>query len=954
MTAPAFEPGTAESGAAGWLDKLGLSSYVAIDLETTGLDSSVNQIIEVGAVRFRNGVPDSEFRSFVRADRPLDQFIIELTGITDKDLTGAPAFADIANDLLDFIGTDPLVGQNVEFDLGFLRAAGENLLPRTQGDRLAFFQARVLDTALLSRTFWAEFPSFSLASLCRAFGVQLVQAHRALDDARATGEVLARMMQSLPSRVWEELARELNWLVSGTTHRSRFFFSALEEVTTGLGRPEFPQISDGEEDEEPAATPDLDQLFGKDGVFEKKLPFFRFRPMQLELAKAAEASFDHNKILLAEAPTGVGKSLAYLAPALRWVMADPEASRQVIVSSHTKVLQEQLFRKDMREIHTALGRGFRAAVLKGRANYLCKRRLRSLVRESRERLTDVDRMNLMPLLRWSELTATGDISEISGFNIRTLPFLWTQVASDSLACAGSACGAAKGDFYRVAQERAAKAHVLFVNHALLVSDLPRFTGGFKKLVLDEAHQIERAMVGAMTLEISPALFRNMLSRLVDERTSRGLLGAVSAKLKKSEKSSKVEGATPLLSQVRGLYATSRQAFGYLADQLVRMLSENDRASKQRFHVGQRIHDEICRALGPFLTDWSEFSSALKKFTLELSDLRGDDKLAPETLVELRSACDGVEQIREQLAHMLREDDPNAVTWAEFGRSPQHNWCALYAAPVSVGKIMAKVFWPSVESVVLTSATLTVGGKFDVLKSSLGLESLPPERLSESILSSPFRLSEQMRTFVPTYLPAPRAGDGGHSDATVDLIAKLVERFPRGTLILSTSNVLVDKLTTALNPVARKANRRLLSQGASGSLAEMVAEFRKQGNAILVGAASFWEGIDVVGDALQILIVTRIPFDVPTDPWVAARSEALTDAGRDAFSEYSLPVSALRLKQGVGRLIRHPQDRGIAIITDPRLFKSRYGRVIRESLPSAAIAVASESELFQETERFFGA
>lgn len=931
---------------------MGLSSYVAIDLETTGLDPTVHQIIDVGAVRFRSGRPESEFRSFVRADRPLDPFITDLTGITDPDLLGAPQFSEISQALLDFIGADPLVGQNVEFDLGFLRAAGESVLPRAPGERFAFFQARVLDTALLARIFWAELPSFSLAALCSTFGIELRQAHRALDDARATGSVLATMLRSLPFRVWGELTRDLNWLVSGTTHRSRFFFAALDELAADIKSPVPARLqAEEEKGEEPRFGWSLDQLFGKDGIFEQHLPFFRFRPMQLALAVSVETAFEKNHILFAEAPTGVGKSLAYLAPALRWVMADPEAGRQVVVSSHTKVLQEQLFRKDMSEVRTAIGGGFRAAVLKGRNNYLCKRRLRSLVRESRERLTDVDRMQIMPLLRWAELTMTGDISEISGFNPRNLPFLWSQVASDSLACAGAACGAAKGDFYRVAQERAARAHVLFVNHALLVSDLPRFTSGFKKLVLDEAHQIERAMVGAMTVEISPAVFRNALSRLLDERTSRGMLGAVAGRLKHGERGSSRD-ITSLLSQVRGLYAISRQGFTYLADQLVRMIGESDRTARQRFRVGDKLHSDICRALGPLLSEWSEFSSALRDFVFELADLRGDERLPPETLIEVKSALDGVEQIRDQLVRILREDDPNAVTWAEFGRSPHNNWCTLHTAPVSVGKIMGKVFWPVVESVILTSATLTASGTFDVLKESLGLDVLPPERVHSTILASPFRLDEQMRTFVPTYLPAPRTEDTSHSDATVELIVRMVERFPRGTLILSTSNLLVDKLTSALNPVARKANRRLLSQGISGSLAELVAEFRRLGNAILIGAASFWEGIDVVGDALQILIVTRIPFDVPTDPWVAARCDALQAAGHDAFAEYSLPVSALRLKQGIGRLIRHPQDRGIAIVTDPRLFRSRYGRMIRESLPSVPIAVNSEVELFKEVEQFF--
>jgi Rad3-related DNA helicase len=265
--------------------------------------------------------------------------------------------------------------------------------------------------------------------------------------------------------------------------------------------------------------------------------------------------------------------------------------------------------------------------------------------------------------------------------------------------------------------------------------------------------------------------------------------------------------------------------------------------------------------------------------------------------------------------------------------------------------MEKSFWPVVESAVLTSATLSAGGSFSLVRESLGLTVSEPSNVRELRVDGPINLRTQMRLFVPTCLPEPRMDESAHLDAVVDLCRRVVAELPRGTLILCTSNEQVERITAALRPVARRAQRLLLSQWSSHALPELLAEFRRRKDAVLIGAASLWEGIDVVGEALQILIVTRVPFDVPTDPWVSARCEALQNEGHDPFLEYSVPVATLRLRQGIGRLIRHPDDRGVAVITDPRLFTARYGRVIRSGLPVEAAPAHAHDELLTSMKSF---
>jgi len=933
---------------ANWLQQLDLSRFVSIDLETTGLDPSVHEIIEIGAVRFVDGLPADEFQTLIRPRYPLDPFITELTGITDADLEHAPPFDEVAAPLLEYIGKDVLVGQNLEFDLGFLRSAGEKKLGKCRDNPFLFVNRRAVDTVWLARIFWAELSGFSLKALAEAFEVTPVRAHRAKEDAYTAGSVLVEMLRRLPTRVWSELAEHLDRLIEGTNQRSRFFFRRLCEAAENIPKPRAtPALHQQNDFEYETDSSDLRILLGKDGLFEERLAFFRERPAQIALAKSVDSSFNEHRILLAEAPTGVGKSLAYLVPSLNWIRADTEGERQVVVSSHTKVLQEQLLRKDIGEIRRALGGNFRAAVLKGRNNYLCKRRLHILLRDADTRLSEADRMQIMPLLRWSDMTATGDISEIGGFNPRFQSFLWSLVCSDSLACAGSACSAAKGDFYRSAQDRAAKAQIVFVNHALLMVDFLRLmSGGQKRLILDEAHQIERAMVNAATTDISTLVMRGVLTRLVDEKADRGLLYNVSDRT-----DSEMVGS--LIVKVRSLHFSSRQSLSGLGEHLVGRLRAAERTSRARFRFGDGMHLLIRDHLADLLIEWLEFSERLNELVRELANLRGEDRISPETMVEFRSVSDNVLAIGSRLSRVIEEEADNEVTWVEYGKGTHGGWCSIHTTPVSVGQIMKKVFWPQLESAVLTSATLTVNNRFAVTRECLGLDDEDSGgRICEISLDGPFNLQTQMRTFVPTFLPEPRQDEALHAEAVSSLTARIVEEFSRGTLVLCTSNEMLERITAALTPVVRKVGRRLLSQWSSGSLPELVAQFRRSQNAILVGAASLWEGIDVVGDALQILIVTRIPFDVPSDPWFSARCEALQAAGRDPFMDYTVPMAALRLKQGIGRLIRHTDDRGIAVLMDPRIFTSGYGGLIRSSLPSTPRRMRKETDLFTEMNSFW--
>jgi predicted DnaQ family exonuclease/DinG family helicase len=941
-----------------WLSDLGLQEYVALDLETTGLDAEKDQIIEIGAIRFRDGKESERFEQLIDPKEPLDPFITALTGITDENLRGQPIFADVAPNILKFIGDSPLVGQNISFDLEFLASSGKRLSSqRSRANPFLFAASEVLDTAQLGRVFWPEWPRFGLASMTERFGVKQEVAHRALADARTTGNVLCRMMELMPERIWEAMARDLAFLIGGTFHRSERFFGRLATISEGRKAPRESPIEPIPSDTRQLteiARPSPQEIFGEDGCLKKVLADFECRPAQLQMAEAIQEALEQNRIFLCEAPTGVGKSLAYLVASALWTSEAPTEGRQVVVSSHTKALQEQLHRKEMKTVQ-ALGIPAISAVLKGRENYLCRRRLQNLIREAPVRLPDEDRLRLMPLVRWAATTSSGDISEIGGFQPNAAPWLWSQVCNDAASCSGSHCGAGKGCFFQKAKERAANAQIVFVNHALLFSDPARFLqkpSPLRKLVLDEGHHVERAVVGASRIELNSFNLRGSLMRLVEERGERGLLMRPGVPASHGKKSG--DEASELLSEIREtvarLYPAIRSYFEGLA---VSLPFENEgRLSKIRFRQGDAIC-EIISSRGAFLLgEWSELLQKSQQLLRLLQEPRDDGKISKDFLLEFRSSIENLVGVRENIARILTADDDDWVFWAQtYGGNART--VSLHACPVFIGADLQKDFWPLIDTAAITSATLSTQGNFEHCRESLGLDELPPERLREEILPSPFALSEQMRLFVPVYLPNPRRDSEVWISAVENMTAEIVRRFRRGTLILTTSLELLERLGTALMPVAKTSRRTVLVQGRDGAPAELLEEFRQRKNAVLVGTANFWEGIDVIGEALEILIVTRLPFDVPTEPWIAARMEKIADEGKDAFYHFSLPEALLRLRQGLGRLIRHRQDRGIALIADSRVFSTKFGAVIREGLPVIPEAVTSPSELWQLCDDFFG-
>jgi len=921
-----------------WLAGLGLERFVAIDLETTGITAASDEIIEVGAVLFEHGAPVDQFQSFLNPGKSLPPFIVQLTGITDRDLVGAPDFNDIHDELLKFIGDAPLVGQNINFDLSFLVASG--------GAAYRFPGKLILDTAETARIFWAEYPRFSLGNLCHRFGVELTSAHRAVDDAQATGEVLISMIRRLPTRVWADLADQLAALSSTAHHRADRFFESLRLLAVDLPPPTGQDIDSPDRDELTAID---EQVLTVGGVFERELPGFRTRPQQLVMADYVRATFRDESILLLEAPTGTGKSLGYLVPSLEWAFAgDEESSRQVVVSSHTRSLQEQLAQKEIADIGRAHNAQIPAAVLKGRENYLCKRRLRSALTDLDGRLSEGDRLKLLPLIRWSMLTKRGDVGEIGGFRPEHEPVLWSMVCSDGAACAGGLCGAHRGDFYRLALDQAKAAKLLLVNHALLATDFARFIGGEgaeKRLVIDEAHQFERAVVSAYTANFSYKVTRNTLGQLTDERAARGLLVKLSRDIKDEDLSAEL---IALDVAAKSLFQRARTGFQEAAG----AKSQDDRSeSRSRIRPNTPLQEHIEVSLASLVEELDDFERRLAKLADALSHESDLPKDVRDRVLELRSAAAGVTELVETGKRVLSADDSAYVYWSESAQQRGAQTVGLFASPISVAEQLDRMLWSRVQGAVLTSATLAHRSEFNVIETALGLKHVASERVTRALIDSPFNLEKQMRCYGPAFLPPPQQ-TGQHLDGVGKMLIALLNEIPRSCLVLCTSYASVEILGKLLTPAARKLHRPLYQQSSGRDTHELLRAFRESNAGILLGSSGMWEGIDLVGDALELLVVVKLPFDVPTDPWHEARGELAEARSEDPFYTLSIPSCTIRLRQGLGRLIRHADDRGVAIIADSRLITTRYGKAMQQSLPVPLNPFADSAAMIQDIHNFF--
>lgn len=644
------------------------------------------------------------------------------------------------------------------------------------------------------------------------------------------------------------------------------------------------------------ATPDAAALLGADGPVAAAFggEGYEERPQQLTMATRVADALAGGRHALLEAGTGVGKSFAYLVPALAWAATH---GKRVAVATSTIALQEQLVRRDLPLLAEALPFDFEYALVKGRGNYLCLRRMGRALDGQGVLFEDEAKLQLETIRRWAHETRDGSRQDLP---FQPLPGVWDQVNAEQGNCLGRQCPHYAPCHYQRSRRDAQDATLLVLNHHVLMADLAlRRTGvGFlpdlDAIIIDEAHDLEDTAAEHLGLRVSSRGVLYQLGRLWSGRRRRGLLAAHPDHALRDLVGATQDAARVFFEQTRGL------------------LGSLEHADARTAAVPEGAH--LPDVLSPRLV---ELSSRLVRASAASDDT--------ESRLEMGARARGLRALADGLASLAQGQEDGHVRWGEMSARGS---LALFSAPVDVGPLLEEVLFDAHESVVLTSATLSAGKppSFDFVKGRLGVADA-----EEAVIGSPFDYARQARLVVRHDLPDPGRDRAAYDAELPTAVWDAIRRSRGGAFVLFTSVASMRGTADALRVDLEAEGLRVLVQGESLERPALLEAFR-EGDAVLFGVASFWQGVDVPGDALRHVIITRLPFEVPTHPLQVARSKRLEAAGGDSFRDLSLPTAALRLKQGFGRLIRHTQDRGTVTILDPRAVTRRYGKYLLDSLP----------------------
>jgi len=716
----------------------------------------------------------------------------------------------------------------------------------------------------------------------------------------------------------------------------------------------------------PRATTRLDPfdvagLLAPQGPVARALGAFEDRPSQRDMAAYIADAYNDGGVALLEAGTGVGKSFAYLAPALGWARENGE---RTIVSTNTINLQEQLVGKDLPILARALGTGDHSptfALLKGWRNYICLARLEQARDAERSLFEDERAAELETLAAWAAKTSDGSLSDLQD---EPTAEVWDAVAAESDLCTRLKCPHFERCFLFQARRRAAEADVVVVNHHLLASDLAvRMVSDnwqeaavlppYRRLVLDEAHHLEDVAAMHLGAQVSRLGVERLLSRL--EKNGRGLLPTLRTVL--ANRDDLLSAASRDLVQ-RSLFdalGAARRGADTLFTLLVRRLDGEPGSVPVLRLTDDFARDDVWAqgldvALDNLLLAFTQLRDGVETIADRLS-LDDPSERRAQLLGELRGVVRRLEMVATGLTAALRPPAgiPAAVRWLERRGRKVPN-VSLAAVPLDLAPVLKEHLFDRVETVVLTSATLAAGGEFGYLEERLGLD-LPPSRVrAREIHASPFDFPAQCLFGIPTDLPEPRDDEPGHDAAVARVLVELAQASDGGMFVLFTSHGALRRAAEAVrDPIGGRWP--LLVQG-DGQRDQLLRRFREAGSAILLGTDSFWEGVDVPGRALRVLILAKLPFKVPSEPLTAARLERLEARGLNGFVHYLVPNAALKLKQGFGRLIRSTTDVGAVVLLDRRIVTKRYGQLILEGLPPASRVVGRWQEVRRACEEFF--
>ncbi|MBO8127617.1 MAG: DEAD/DEAH box helicase family protein [Peptococcaceae bacterium] len=898
-----------------------LPCFVVCDLETTGLDPASDEIIEVGLVRVRQGTIEDTFHSLVMPSRPLPLRVKKLTGLSDDDLKGQPTLDQISFQVAAFINDHPLVGHNIDFDVSFLR------------NHMGLRPAAAYDTRALARLLRPRARGYRLDALCRELGVEQPVRHRALDDALAAARIFLELCGELVALEFSLLAKLHRLMVLGRLPLASLLESFIhsnakafpvDETAAARSIPVSCGTDAEEADDEPPNL-SLEEYFTDRAP--RVLKEFEVRSQQLEMALAVSNAVENGYCLMAEAATGTGKSLAYLVPTVLHVKA---TGTKAVVATHTVNLQEQLLHKDIPLVRKLIGRPVSAALLKGRGHYLCMRRVHLALRDQAP--PPGLAWLLARVLIWLRETTSGDRSELDLTPEERQ--VWDVISAETEGCTGVRCRYYKSCFLHQARRAAENADVVVTNHSLLLADIyseARHIPAHGVLVIDEAHHLEDVATQQLGREIcfgDVKRWAEVTARLVD-RVSEVFQPA---------------GVSRRRQELDDIAVKAETFFAFLV-QVLDKLPVSEYGTFRLSPEGSNLpHVE---EIGPLYSDLLlQWQSLLDKLSQKIITLQGHSRYDTDThlLEELNQAVEAGRELCDHLEFLMDAKASNYVFWLERDGTAAGKEVKLKGAPIQVGPLLYKSLFSREDAVVITSATLAVDGSFDYFALRTGLDMLETSRVKQVQFSSPFDFDRQVLLRIVKDLPVPgEVSEEYYLVRLCDALRDLVLSAEGRTLVLFTAHKTLRQAYYRLKAVLEDLDIDLLGHGIDGGRARLLEAFRMGSRCVLFGTASFWEGIDVPGEALSCVIIVKLPFQPPNTPVNEARRELMRRERRDDFAGFSLPQAIVRFKQGFGRLVRNRNDRGVVVVLDKRLINKGYGIKFLRSLPVTDYKFSSLSE-----------
>lgn len=934
--------------------------FAVIDIETTGPSfQQGDRMIQIGIVVIEGRQIIERFSSFINPNIKIPNFIQQLTGIGDEDVVNAPSFLTIAAKIYELLDGAYLVAHNVHFDLPFLEAEFK------QAGFESFF-VQVIDTVELARLLLPTEEGYKLSYLAQRFSLAHERPHQADSDAEVTALLflsLIEKLKNLPLVTLEMLAQlsisfisDISEIIEEMIQEKYVTYKKEHDEIDIIGKIAIKKQREHVKEETSQLPPFavlLESVLGNQGSLKKAFVHYEEREGQVAMIQAVQTAFSESQHALVEAGTGIGKTIAYLIPAIYQAISK---NSPVVISTQTIPLQEQLMERDIPLLKKVLPFPFKSALVKGKNHYICLQKFSDQLQQFEE-----DNYELIlakgQLLIWLVETETGDVEELNltGGGQQ----FWREVECDE-SCSFMTCSFFEHCFYERSCRQAKHADIIITNHALLLSDLAydySLLPKYSYAVIDEAHQFEQCSsdyLGLKTDYLSFAYYFNRLS----QADGKGMLQKLQQLVNEQVHISVDELIFQLKKERELLHEEVDHLFRMIREYVLRNVKrEVDDRGRVSYLYEAHLEKhagwvEILTATEQVIAKMNTFAHSIKLIEKQLENVKESFSFKQKSLLlDFKGLREQLEAETEKLNSLLLEYDPAFVYWIEVEERGAKNATFLFKKPVDVSDELADRFFAKKKSVVLTSATLTVNDSFDYTVNQLGLADFGPSTL---LIPSPFHYEEQAMICIPTDV-APILGN--QEEFVYDLASKIavtMETLQGKMLVLFTSFAMLKSTYEALRPYAEEMNIPLFAQGVSGgSRAKLMKSFKQMDEGILFGLSSFWEGIDLPNEELTTLVIVRLPFSSPEQPLFAAKAKRLEDNGGNSFIDLSLPQAVLRFKQGFGRLIRTKRDRGVVIVFDKRMIEKSYGKIFLKSLPKTVVKSGKLADLLEEMSSFQG-